>query len=112
MQSTMVPLNAPPGAGTVVVAMPEHPPDYAVWSICNAMYANPFCLGLIAFNYSMKSRDQKMLGNMNGARSYGSKACLANGFALGFTIITIIILMVLLFGSNKSTYQNPYYRGY
>ncbi|MCJ8736215.1 hypothetical protein PDJAM_G00256330 [Pangasius djambal] len=102
MQSTMVPLNALPGdgrgAGTVVVAMPEHPPDYIVWSIASIFYGNPCCLGLIAFYFSIKSRDQKMVGNMNGAKSYGSKARCFNGFALALIIVlfVIIVLMVAL----------------
>lgn len=57
MQSPMVPLNTPQGRGTgpgTVVSMPEHPPDYAVWSIATFIYGNPFCLGLIALICSMK----------------------------------------------------------
>lgn len=58
MQSATVPLNVPlgdgRGAGMVVVSMPEHPPDYTVWSIASMVYGNPFCLGLIALSFSMK----------------------------------------------------------
>ncbi|KAF7701764.1 hypothetical protein HF521_001047 [Silurus meridionalis] len=58
MQSTTVPLNVPlgdgRGAGTVVVSMPEHPPDYVVWSIVSLYYGNPLCLGLMALFFSMK----------------------------------------------------------
>ncbi|KAK3526414.1 hypothetical protein QTP70_025445 [Hemibagrus guttatus] len=100
MQSTMVPLNAPlgdgRGAGTVVVAIPEHPPDYVVWSVANIAYGNPCCLGLLAFYFSIKSRDRKMVGDIAGATSYGSKACCTNGFALGLIIFIFILLIVII----------------
>ncbi|XP_027019607.1 interferon-induced transmembrane protein 3-like [Tachysurus fulvidraco] len=101
MQSPMVPLNAPLGDGggarTVVVSMPEHPPDYAAWSVCSMSYGNPCCLGLIALIFSMKSRDQKMVGNMTTAKNYGSTACCLNGFALGLSIVYVIIIIVIVF---------------
>ncbi|XP_017340211.1 interferon-induced transmembrane protein 3 [Ictalurus punctatus] len=100
MQSSMVPLNAPldagRGAGTVVVVMPDHPPDYIVWSMASIIYGNPCCLGLIAFYYSIKSRNRKMVGDMTGAMFYASKAQSFNGWALTFIIITIILLIVLM----------------
>ncbi|XP_060758764.1 interferon-induced transmembrane protein 3-like [Neoarius graeffei] len=96
MQSNMAPLNAQPcdgrGAGTVVVSMPEHPPDYAVWSICSFIYGNPCCLGLIALIFSMKSRDQKMVGDMTGAKAYSSTAHLLNGIVLALIIIICIVV--------------------
>ncbi|XP_060758778.1 interferon-induced transmembrane protein 3-like [Neoarius graeffei] len=99
MQNNMVPLNAQPcdgrGAGTVVVSMPEHPPDYAVWSICSFIYGNPCCLGLIALIFSMKSRDRKMVGDMTGAKTYSSKVCLLNGIGLALIIISTIIFIVV-----------------
>ncbi|MCI4382096.1 hypothetical protein PGIGA_G00259690 [Pangasianodon gigas] len=118
MQSTMVPLNAPPGdgrgAGTVVVAMPEHPPDYIVWSIASIVYGNPCCLGLIAFYYSIKSRDRKMVGDMNGARSYGSTAQCFNGFALALIIIPFVIIIVLMvvLNARMTSHTHTYSRGY
>ncbi|GAA6101377.1 interferon-induced transmembrane protein 3-like isoform X2 [Tachysurus ichikawai] len=99
MQSAMVPLNAQPGsagAGTVVVVMPEHPADYVVWSIANIVYGNPCCLGLLAFYFSIKSRDRKMVGDLTGATSYGSKACCVNGFALGLIILMFIVIIAVV----------------
>ncbi|KAG7324251.1 hypothetical protein KOW79_012267 [Hemibagrus wyckioides] len=96
----MVPLNAPlgdgRGAGTVVVAIQEHPPDYIVWSVANLFCGNPLCLGLLAFYFSIKSRDRKMVGDIAGATSYGSKACCVNGFALGLIILIFILIIVIV----------------
>ncbi|KAF4081011.1 hypothetical protein AMELA_G00155880 [Ameiurus melas] len=100
MQSSMVPLNAPPGDGrgpaTVVVEMPQHPPDYIVWSMASIIVGNPCCLGLIAFYYSIKSRDRKMVGDMTGAMRYASQAKSLNGWAVAFSIITIILFIVFM----------------
>ncbi|KAF4081012.1 hypothetical protein AMELA_G00155890 [Ameiurus melas] len=98
MQSSMVPLNAPPGdgrgPGTVVVVMPQHPPDYVVWSIASFIYGIPCCLGLVALIFSIKSRDRKMMGDLNGAKDYGSKAFCLNGVTLALTIVIIIIIIL------------------
>ncbi|XP_053497300.1 interferon-induced transmembrane protein 3-like [Ictalurus furcatus] len=114
MQSSMVPLNAPlgdgRGAGTVVVNMPEHPPDYVVWSIASFIYGVPCCLGLIALIFSIKSRDRKMVGDLNGAKAYGSKAFYLNGFTLALTIIiSIIIIVVIVVQSTMPARPYRYY---
>ncbi|XP_027019603.1 interferon-induced transmembrane protein 2-like isoform X1 [Tachysurus fulvidraco] len=99
MQNSMVPLNPQPGsagAGTVVVVMPQHPTDYVVWSIASIVYGNPCCLGLLAFYFSIKARDRKMLGDLAGATTYGSKACCLNGFALGLIILMFIVIIAVV----------------
>ncbi|XP_066524401.1 dispanin subfamily A member 2b-like [Hoplias malabaricus] len=83
-----------PGQGAVVVTMIEHPKDYIVWSMFSISLGNPFCLGLLAFYYSVKSRDRKMLGDLEGARSYGSTARSLNGWALALSIITLIMFII------------------
>ncbi|XP_053093239.1 interferon-induced transmembrane protein 1-like [Pangasianodon hypophthalmus] len=100
MQSSSAPVSIPLGDGrraaTVVLSMPDHPPDYVVWSIASLYYGNPCCLGLVALIFSMKSRDRKLMGDMTGAKMYGSNACCANGFALALFIISTIIFIVLV----------------
>lgn len=58
MESHMIPLNAPleddRAAGTIVVTMPAHPPDFIVWSVASLFYGNPCCLGMLAFYFSVK----------------------------------------------------------
>ncbi|KAL6474651.1 hypothetical protein MHYP_G00182120 [Metynnis hypsauchen] len=96
------PLQGPAAPGTVVISMPENPKDYIVWSMASLYFGNPFCLGLVAFYFSVKSRDRKMLGDLSGAMSYGSTAHCFNIWALAliilFTIITIITVVVVVSG--------------
>uniref|UniRef100_A0A3B5L3G2 Uncharacterized protein n=1 Tax=Xiphophorus couchianus TaxID=32473 RepID=A0A3B5L3G2_9TELE len=43
----------PTGVQHIVVNVPTEPPtDYLVWSLCNFVYGNIFCLGLAALIYS------------------------------------------------------------
>ncbi|XP_036432493.1 interferon-induced transmembrane protein 3-like [Colossoma macropomum] len=81
---------------TVVISMPEHPKDYIVWSMASLYFGNPFCLGLLAFYFSIKSRDRKVVGDLAGARAYGSTACCINGWALALIILTIIIAIIVV----------------
>lgn len=60
---------------------------------------NPCCRCFVAFTYSVKSRDQKMVGDVTGAPSYVSTAKLSNIWApiLGlFLTIAFIILTTTL----------------
>uniref|UniRef100_A0A3B5MU98 Uncharacterized protein n=1 Tax=Xiphophorus couchianus TaxID=32473 RepID=A0A3B5MU98_9TELE len=48
----------PTGVQHIVVNVPTEPPtDYLVWSLCNFVYGNIFCLGLAALIYSVKMAD-------------------------------------------------------
>ncbi|KAL6474652.1 hypothetical protein MHYP_G00182130 [Metynnis hypsauchen] len=90
------PLQGPAGHGTVVISMPEHPKDYIVWSLASMYFGNPLCLGLLAFYFSVKSRDRKIMGDLEGAKAYGSTACCFNGWALALIIAFAILLIVLI----------------
>ncbi|XP_006917994.1 interferon-induced transmembrane protein 3 [Pteropus alecto] len=65
-------------------------PDHVVWSLFNTLFFNPCCLGFVAFAYSVKSRDRKMVGDVIGAQSYASTAKCLNICALVVGIIVII----------------------
>ncbi|KAL7857747.1 hypothetical protein AOLI_G00178490 [Acnodon oligacanthus] len=91
-----LPLQGGTGDGPVVISMPEHPKDYIVWSLATLYYGNPFCLGLLAFYFSVKSRDRKMVGDVAGAKSYGSTACCINGWALALIILFIIAAIIIV----------------
>ncbi|KAI4901722.1 hypothetical protein NFI96_010948 [Prochilodus magdalenae] len=82
--------------GTVVVSIVEHPKDYIVWSMASIICGNPLCLGLWAFYFSVKSRDRKMLGDLEGARSYGSKARCMNSGALALITIWFIFVIIMV----------------
>ncbi|NWT60004.1 IFM2 protein, partial [Erythrocercus mccallii] len=86
-----------PQSTTVIVEEPPSPPpprDHLVWSLCTAVYGNFCCLGLLAFLFSVKSRDRKVLGDYSGALSYGSTAKCLNITALAINIGIVIIVIV------------------
>ncbi|XP_054432770.1 interferon-induced transmembrane protein 1-like [Pteronotus mesoamericanus] len=100
-------LGAPQGSGavrsTVVTMQPETVvPDHIVWSLFNTIFFNTCCLGFVAFAYSVKSRDRKMVGDVVGAQSYASTAKCLNIWALVLgllgTIGCIVVLALLLPG--------------
>nr|XP_035119854.2 interferon-induced transmembrane protein 1 [Callithrix jacchus] len=75
-------------------------PDHVVWSLFNTLFMNWCCLGFIAFAYSVKSRDRKMVGDLTGAQAYASTAKCLNIWALIVGIImTIGFILLLVFGS-------------
>ncbi|XP_055115512.1 interferon-induced transmembrane protein 3 [Symphalangus syndactylus] len=70
-------------------------PDHVVWSLFNTLFMNPCCLGFIAFAYSVKSRDRKMVGDLTGAQAYASTAKCLNIWALILGILMTILLIVI-----------------
>lgn len=70
-------------------------PDHVVWSLFNTLFMNPCCLGFIAFAYSVKSRDRKMVGDLTGAQAYASTAKCLNIWALILGILMTILLIVV-----------------
>ncbi|ELK32063.1 Interferon-induced transmembrane protein 3 [Myotis davidii] len=71
-------------------------PDHIVWSLFNTLFFNPCCLGFVAFAYSVKFRDRKMVGDMIGAQNYASTAKCLNIWAVVLGIVITIRLTVLL----------------
>ncbi|XP_030221619.1 catalase isoform X1 [Gadus morhua] len=47
--------NRDPDTVVTIVNPVEHPRDYVVWSICSFFHANPFCLGMAALIFSIKT---------------------------------------------------------
>ncbi|XP_066110192.1 interferon-induced transmembrane protein 3-like [Saccopteryx bilineata] len=89
------PQNSRPMMSTVVHIQPETVmPDYVVWSLFSTLFFNPCCLGLVAFSFSVKSRDRKMVGDVIGAQSYASTAKLLNIIALVLGILVAVILII------------------
>ncbi|XP_006741846.1 interferon-induced transmembrane protein 3 [Leptonychotes weddellii] len=75
-------------------------PDHIVWSLFNTIFMNWCCLGFVAFAYSVKSRDRKMVGDMTGAQTYASTAKCLNIWALVLgLLLTITFIIVLATGS-------------
>nr|CAI9704831.1 unnamed protein product [Rangifer tarandus platyrhynchus] len=94
-------LGAPQGqapATTTVISIPRETsvPDHIVWSLFNTVFMNWCCLGFVAFAYSVKSRDRKMVGDITGAQSYASTAKCLNICALVLGLLLIIILIIIV----------------
>ncbi|XP_074193139.1 LOW QUALITY PROTEIN: interferon-induced transmembrane protein 1-like [Rhinolophus sinicus] len=94
-------LGAPQGSGPVMstvvnVSSETVVPDHVVWSLFNTLFFNTCCLGFVAFAYSVKSRDRKMVGDVIGAQSYASTAKCLNIWALvlGLLVTTAVIITI------------------
>ncbi|XP_069760659.1 dispanin subfamily A member 2b isoform X2 [Narcine bancroftii] len=70
--------------------------DHLLWSLFNFSYLNCCCLGFIATVFSVKSRDRKVVGDVEGARHYGSTARSLNIAATVLGILIFIIIIALL----------------
>ncbi|CAI5665448.1 unnamed protein product [Oreochromis niloticus] len=81
-------------AGQQVIT--ESPKDHIIWSLFSFVYANPFCLGLAALIYSIKARDRKMVGDVDGARHYGSTARCLNITATVIAVTGFLIFIITL----------------
>ncbi|XP_026028033.1 dispanin subfamily A member 2b-like [Astatotilapia calliptera] len=72
----------------------EPPNDYIIWSLFSFVYTNPFCFGLAALIYSIKARDRKMAGDVDGARRYGSTA---QTFNIAATVLGVLVFVTVIF---------------
>ncbi|XP_069821798.1 interferon-induced transmembrane protein 5-like [Dendropsophus ebraccatus] len=89
--------NKPDNAHTVVnIGSPTTPRDHLLWSLCNTVYLNLFCLGFMALVYSVKARDQKVQGNELAARRYGQKARCYNILATVWNIMLPALILALV----------------
>ncbi|XP_031610184.2 dispanin subfamily A member 2b-like [Oreochromis aureus] len=98
-------------AGQPVIT--ESPKDHIIWSLFSFVYANPFCLGLAALIYSIKARDRKVVGDVDGARRYGSTARNLNIAAtiiaaIGFLIFIITFTVIRVQTASYSSYSYNY----
>ncbi|CAI9167465.1 unnamed protein product [Rangifer tarandus platyrhynchus] len=94
-------MGEPPGSAPVknaVIDIQMESPrrDHIVWSLFNTLFMNICCLGFVAFAYSVKSRDRKMVGDITGAQSYASTAKCLNICALVLGLLLIIILIIIV----------------
>ncbi|KAM9220342.1 interferon-induced transmembrane protein 1-like [Dugong dugon] len=97
MPLSPVPHSSAPMTSTVINIRSETSvPDHVVWSLFNTLFLNCCCLGFVAFAYSVKSRDRKMVGDLTGAQSYASTAKCLNICALVFSLLLIIGFIILL----------------
>ncbi|XP_074490040.1 dispanin subfamily A member 2b-like [Sebastes fasciatus] len=96
---------------TTVNISTEPPKDHIIWSFLCFMYTTPCCcLGLAALIFSIKARDRKVAGDLEGARHYGSTArCLNIGATVLFSIMVFIFIITIAVVAVK---MNEAYRSY
>nr|Q91499.1 RecName: Full=Dispanin subfamily A member 2b; Short=DSPA2b; AltName: Full=14 kDa transmembrane protein [Torpedo marmorata]AAC59660.1 14 kDa transmembrane protein [Torpedo marmorata] len=82
--------------------------DHLPWSIFNLFYMNVCCLGLTAMIFSVKSRDRKVVGDVEGARHYGSTARSLN---IAATVLGILLIIILIGLAATGTIQALKYKG-
>ncbi|XP_045871685.1 interferon-induced transmembrane protein 1-like [Meles meles] len=95
------PQSSAPATPTVINLRAETAvPDHIVWSLFNTIFLNWCCLGFVAFAYSVKSRDRKMVGDVIGAQTYASTAKCLNIWALVLgLLLTTTFIALLVTGS-------------
>ncbi|KAM9372928.1 uncharacterized protein LRP34_007374 [Phaethornis superciliosus] len=75
----------------------EQPPDYVLWSLFNVLVGNALlymgCCCFPALLYSIKARDCKVVGDLEGARLHGARAKLLN---IVFTILSAIAFVAAI----------------
>ncbi|XP_051819890.1 dispanin subfamily A member 2b-like [Antechinus flavipes] len=109
---TVIPMQG----GEPAKGLTSNPPrDYLLLSLFNMLVlGNPCCLSFAALVYSVKSRDRKLLGDMNGASSYGNTSKQLNIGAIALNVLAIIIFIILFFVylvplmRNMGSHQGPY----
>ncbi|XP_041852131.1 interferon-induced transmembrane protein 1-like [Melanotaenia boesemani] len=84
---------------TTVDINSEPPQDHIIWSICNLVYGNLCFLGLAALVFSVKARDRKMVGDLNGAKHYGTTARCLNIWATVLVSLIFFIIFILVIAS-------------
>ncbi|XP_060689913.1 dispanin subfamily A member 2b-like [Hemiscyllium ocellatum] len=69
--------------------------DYFVWSLFNSFYMNICCIGFLALTFSVKSRDRKFVGDLEGCRQHASTARKLNIVSSVLCTITTITIVVM-----------------
>uniref|UniRef100_A0A4W2BQE1 Uncharacterized protein n=1 Tax=Bos indicus x Bos taurus TaxID=30522 RepID=A0A4W2BQE1_BOBOX len=91
------PAGSAPMKNAVINIQTENPGrDHIVWSLFNTLFMNICCLGFVAFDYSVESKDQKMVGDITGAQSHASTAKCLNVWALVLGLLLTITALPAL----------------
>ncbi|XP_054054514.1 dispanin subfamily A member 2b-like isoform X2 [Rissa tridactyla] len=95
-----IPLQ-PPGRGPTPDAGPDgQPRDYVLWSLFNVLlgYALAYlgCLCFPALVFSIKARDCKVLGDLEGARRYGSRAKVLNIVCSVIMVLAVALVITAI----------------
>ncbi|XP_007505902.1 dispanin subfamily A member 2b-like isoform X2 [Monodelphis domestica] len=86
------------GAGPEKGLGRDPPRDYLLLSLFNILLlGNPCCLSFVALVYSVKSRDRKLVGDMDGALTYAKTSRQMNICAVVLNVLLLIIFLILFF---------------
>nr|XP_061815646.1 interferon-induced transmembrane protein 1 [Nerophis lumbriciformis] len=115
----MQPINTTVVQYTTVEIGREKQRDYIFYSLISLFYlGNPCCLGLAAMFYSIRARDRKVAGDIEGTKLNGTQALCLNIaatvlFCLLLLVFIITISVVLTRNVNYSrTFSNYFHHGY
>uniref|UniRef100_A0A8D2NKE8 Uncharacterized protein n=1 Tax=Zosterops lateralis melanops TaxID=1220523 RepID=A0A8D2NKE8_ZOSLA len=74
------------------------PRDYVLWSVFNALLwcavGGLGCLGFPGIFYSIKARDCKSVGDLEGARRHGGRAKVVN---IVCSVLVTVVLLLFIF---------------
>ncbi|XP_042315129.1 dispanin subfamily A member 2b-like [Sceloporus undulatus] len=83
--------------GQPLPSPPSPPRDFVLWSLFNFGFLNCCCLGFAALVFTIKSRDRKVVGDPEGAASYGKTAKCLNITALVVSLILTVIFITVYY---------------
>ncbi|XP_075905395.1 interferon-induced transmembrane protein 1-like [Nelusetta ayraudi] len=106
--------SAPPLVQYTTVNMGAEPPkDHIIWSLITLFYCgNPCCLGLAAFIFSIKSRDRKVVGDLEGARHYGATARCLNIIVTAMVVTLVVIAVIVVVVQVKQAVNSRHNYGF
>ncbi|XP_042641256.1 dispanin subfamily A member 2b-like [Tyto alba] len=96
-----IPLQPPGRGATPAAAGPDgQPRDYVLWSLFNVLlgYGLAYlgCLCFPALIFSIKARDCKVLGDLEGARRHGTRAKVLNIICSLLMVVTVVVLITAI----------------
>ncbi|KAM6309023.1 interferon-induced transmembrane protein 5-like [Aegotheles albertisi] len=94
-----IPLQPPERGGTPAAGPHGHPPDYVLWSLFNVLMgyglAYMGCCCFPALIYSIKARDCKVLGDLEGARRHGARAKVLNIIFSALIVVGVVAVIAI-----------------
>ncbi|XP_074904666.1 dispanin subfamily A member 2b-like [Buteo buteo] len=95
-----IPLQPPEREATPAAGPDGQPRDYVVWSLVNVLlgYGLAYlgCLCFPALVFSIKARDCKVLGDLEGARQHGNRAKVLNIICSVLLVLSVVAVIVIV----------------
>ncbi|KAI6068189.1 Interferon-induced transmembrane protein 2 [Aix galericulata] len=94
-EEVSIPLYPPSRGQPPITGPDEQPRDFFLWSLFNVLmgYGLAYlgCLCFPALIFSIKARDCKMLGDVEGARKHSTRAKVLNIICSLLMVVTVIV---------------------